>query len=492
MQDAGSHYSFAARFSNIKYGDDDKMFGVLNLEIKNQENRLPNPQHFILTVDRSGSMANQERDGMTKMQHVIHTISNMMRYFAHDLEKATIFVSIITFDDKVESVIDKVRVSKDNIKELVSIVEEIYPRDMTDIGAAITAANTQKATFSEDIEQTHILLTDGHPTCGVTNRESLKSIIDTSYRNILIGYGIGHNMELMKDLSDCETGSYYFVESAENAGNVYGEILHDVLNEVMSNTVIETDDAEIYNWKKNEWTKEIRIGSLSHGVEKIYHIRRQPEQEDVENILCITLSYTADGTDKKDLVPAVTKEFMSSIDRTKYIYRQKTLEVLFRTNAYLKTPGQNIDIVKLKANIADLMELISGEIDAETELKDTKCKNYLFMQNLRDDLYVAEKSLSSRYGGLYLGARIVSQGDQRAYNVKNLDGMGTVFSGFNTDLDDADGGAFPLPPLGATDGTCTAGNYRMSSADASPYACTNQRHLMRQCSQEPICPTSED
>jgi len=479
MQNTSSIYSLTARLSETEFGKDKKVFGVLNLQIKNQEEgeHLPKPQHFILTVDRSGSMANREKDGMTKMQHVIHTISNMMRYFAYELADSEIYVSVITFDNKIDCIIDKLRISKDNIKELVAIVEEIYPRDMTDIGAAILAANKQKTTFPHPIEQTHILLTDGIPTCGVTNQTELKSIINTTYRNILIGYGVDHHMKLMQELAHNDLSSYYFVESAENAGNVYGEILHNILHEMVSNAIIKTDDAEIYDWKNNEWTKTLNVGSLSCGVEKVYHIRVIPNQYDIENILCITMLYTLNGIEHNELVPAVTKEPESLFEMTKYIYRQKTLELLFAAANNTLVPS------RLKKDITALMDLISSEMETEQQLKDQTCKDYLFMQNLRDDLYVAEKSISSRYGSLYLGARMISQGDQRAYNVKNLDAMGSVFSGFSKDLDDMDG---PLPPLGTIDRTCASENYKMSSEEASPYACANQRYLMRQCSQEPL------
>ncbi|MHA2082799.1 MAG: VWA domain-containing protein [Candidatus Thorarchaeota archaeon] len=485
MQNDSDMYSVKARFSNTLYGDDNKMFGVLNLDIKDDKDRPANSQHFILSVDRSGSMATRERDGMTKMDHVIHTISNMMRYFAYELKTAKIFVSVIAFDNKIERIIDKERVSKSNIKELVSIVEDIYPRDMTDIGAALTAANMQKNGFPENIEQTHILLTDGRPTYGATDMTDLKHMVDPTYRNILIGYGIDHNMRLMKELSDYDDGSYYFVESAENAGNVYGEILHNVLNEVMSNVVIGLDDAEIYDWKKNEWSKALRVGSLSHGIEKVYHVRREPDQDDMENVLCVSLQYAEGMTDKRDLVPVTMEKFASHFDATKYIYRQKTLEFLFETERYIESSGGGTDVDKLREDIASLMKLISHDMEAEDALKDPTCRDYLFMQNLRDDLHVAEKSILSRHGGLYLGARILSQGDQRAYNVKNLDAMDSAFPGW----DDTDG---PLPPLGAIDRTCPAGKYQMSSADASPYACTNQRYLMRQCSQDPTCPSGDD
>ena len=483
MEKNGPEYSLTKRISNVKYGDGGKMFGVLNVNVKDCEKRVPQSHHFILTVDRSGSMGSRERDGMTKMQHVIHTISNMMRYFAYDLKDTEVFVSVVTFDDEVDCIIDKTRVNKQSINKLVQTVEEVYPRNMTDIGAAIAAANKQKTTFKDDANHTHILLTDGIPTCGATEKDELKDMLDSSYRNILIGYGIDHNMGLMKELGNNDSGNYYFVESAENAGNVYGEILHGVLNGAMSSTTLDTDTIEIYDWKKNKWVTSLEIGLLTYGMEKVYHIRTAPDQHDIENVLCVTVLYTSDGIERKELVPTITKEFDTSFDITKYIYRQKTLELLFSTANNMLVPD------RLKDDITDLMNLISGEMDTEEELKDRTCKNYFFMQNLRDDLYVAKKSLSSRYGKLYLGARMLSQGDQRAYNVKNLDAMERAVSGLSVDWQDMDG---PLPALGAIDRTCPAGNYKMSSAEASPYACTNQQFLMRQCSQDPSDTTNDN
>ena len=464
------------RVSDTKYSDDEKTFGVIDLELDRRDDHVPETQHFILTIDRSGSMACREKDGMTKMQHVIHTISNMLRYFANELKDVNVFVSIITFDNKIDCIIDKMQIDKKNIKRIIETVEEIYPRDMTDIGAAIDAANKQKNSFAQDVKHTHILLTDGKPTSGITNKDKLAAILDRSYKNVLIGYGVDHNMELMMDLGGNDAGNYYFVESAENAGNVYGEIIHGVLKEAMTNAVIESDDLEFYNWKTSEWVTRLELGSLSYGTHKVYHIKTIPHQHDIENVLCITVTYIHDKTERKDIVPAATREFETSFDVTKYIYRQKTLEVLFKVADYGSNP------ITVTEEIDELMKSISNEIETAPELKDETGKNFLFMQNLRDDLYVAKKSFSSRYGNLYLGARMISQGDQRAYNVKNLEAMCPTFVDFDMASQDIDG---PLPPLGAIDRTCQTGNYKMSSDDASPYACTEQRYLMRQCSQDP-------
>ena len=42
------------------------------------------------------------------------------------------------------------------------------------------------------------------------------------------------------------------------------------------------------------------------------------------------------------------------------------------------------------------------------------------MKNICDDIYVCKKSLNSRIGGMYLNARQISQGTQRAYNVRDI------------------------------------------------------------------------
>jgi len=58
-----------------------------------------------------------------------------------------------------------------------------------------------------------------------------------------------------------------------------------------------------------------------------------------------------------------------------------------------------------------------------------------FMENLCDDIHVAIRSMSSRLGSMYLGARVLSQGAQRAYNLRDL-----------TQMDLSDDDVFPEPP----------------------------------------------
>ena len=267
-------------------------FGIIKVKVKNNEELNYKSQHFILNVDRSGSMTCREKDGMTKMEHVIHTIKNMLRYFVFDMPNGEIYISVLAFDNIVDCIVDKELVNENNIGDLIKRIESIYPRNTTDIGAAITSANEQKQNFlnsanNKYVEQTHILLTDGMPTNGITGAEPLCNLVDNSMRNIFIGYGIDHNMQLMKQLAEYEKGDYYFVECAENAGNVYGEIIHKILYEVMSQTSISIQNASIYDWKVNTWNKELNIGVLSNNAEKVFHINLDEKDEEYKRLFML-------------------------------------------------------------------------------------------------------------------------------------------------------------------------------------------------------------
>jgi uncharacterized protein YegL len=488
MQPAATLYNASARFSNNACSPGDKKFGILNLEVNKLETFKPKRQHFILNIDRSGSMASLERDGMSKMQHVTHTIKNMLRYFAHDLKSTDIYVSVITFDNRVDCIIEKTLISNDNLNELINIVDGIYARDMTNISAAIAAANKLKNSFTEEIDHTHILLTDGIPTCGMMSHGQLRECLDVSYRNIMIGYGIDHNMQMLQHMANYNKGEYYFVESAENAGNVYGEILHNILYEIMTDMVITIENAEIYNWQTNVWVSELTVGTLSAGVEKVFHIQYEMPNHDEHKIICLNLNYTKDMIEWHDVIPTLGPDSGNSEDNfdvEKYTYRQKTLEVLFRAK------NKKSNFADIEKEIKELMDEITKVMKTREDLNDTASPNYIFMQNLRDDLHVAKRSLHSRYGELFLSARRLSQGNQRAYNIKDLDGMDST-------------GAYPeigsVAPFGSAFGSafrsCPAGPaYQMSDAQASPYACDGHVRLMRECSQpiaNPVDHNSEE
>jgi len=65
-----------------------------------------------------------------------------------------------------------------------------------------------------------------------------------------------------------------------------------------------------------------------------------------------------------------------------------------------------------------LLDRFMGEM--KTYMKDNDLEDDEFMRNLCDDIFVCTKSLYSTRGEMYLASRAVSQGKERAYNLRNL------------------------------------------------------------------------
>jgi hypothetical protein len=99
------------------------------------------------------------------------------------------------------------------------------------------------------------------------------------------------------------------------------------------------------------------------------------------------------------------------------------------------------------------------------ELKDYMTENDLcddaFMQTLSDDIYITIRSLTSKYGGMYLYTRSASQGRERAYNTTDI-----------TRLESDTTAAY----------RSLGGNHGVSQSNTTSYASPVATDLMRQVS----------
>ena len=404
----------------------DPKFGILSLVAISSalNDRF---QEFIFTVDCSGSMSDECSDGRTKMQHIIHTLKNMILYFKENSIKA--FITINAFDDKNYKILERSVITDENFSEINSKVQQITPRGSTDIESALKHSreilSATKTSFP-DHDISHIFMTDGEATSGNNNPNFLAQIVDIRVTNAFIGFGIQHDTVLLNELGSCENSGYYFVDKLENCGLVYGEILHSILYKLIDNVTISIENGLVYDFKNNIWVSSLNIGQIVSESNKIYHIVSSSPSECV-----VTFSgkKTSDLTDVSFVVTgSETDELLS-----KYIYRQRTLQYLFKVNKYLKT--KNINTINLNnwflpsqnmqsETVTKEEEcLIQDLIDFITEMKKYMSDNDLsgdgFMKNLCDDIYICYRTFGTKFGIMYIGARQTSQGTQRGYTVSH-------------------------------------------------------------------------
>jgi Mg-chelatase subunit ChlD len=188
-------------------------------------------EDFVFTIDQSGSMSDRCSDGRTKMQHIIHTLKNMILYF-HDNRIINLHITVFAFDDNFATVIERKQICATNLQEILTKVDGIQPKGGTNIELALkeTGKYITRVRAENPLHNiNHIFMTDGEATIGNKNADILKGLVDPSIENAFIGFGSNHDSTLLTHISNHKNSSYHFIDALEKAGLVYGEILHGIL-----------------------------------------------------------------------------------------------------------------------------------------------------------------------------------------------------------------------------------------------------------------------
>jgi uncharacterized protein YegL len=336
------------------------------LEIHTGETSINiDPVFFLFTIDESGSMSEICKDGKTKMDHIHFTMNQMLLYFAENPE-ATIYVHINAFHDNVRTVIETTQVTHKNVNNIIEKIKKIRPQNSTNLELALKTANqtmhnhlqtTSKIT-SHPHRIVHVLLTDGHPTMGDISESSLASLIDDTFSNVFIAFGLDHNPLLMNKLGNAgKNTTNYLVKNLELIGHVYGEIVHNHLFKVLDNVVLDVVGGEgaIYDWYSNEWKTTLHVSSLTSEAKKYYYIKSSnPDnttikilgnpvdryagtyfEEYVDKMPDLVIVKSPIDSEESDKEPTEepTEEIVD-VDLTKHIFRLCTQRLLYEARQF--------------------------------------------------------------------------------------------------------------------------------------------------------------
>lgn len=408
-------------------------FGILR--VKTESDKVcKTPTIVYISADCSGSMSDSCKDGRSKMQQINHAITNILHIFAEKNDDVEILVGLDAFDDKIHETFDLVRVTPQNVQQLAMLVSQIHPIGSTNIELALkTAANRMKG-YRETYPShrcIHIQLTDGDANIGLSDPAKLAEIVDENYTNIFLGYGIEHNHPMLHTLGSKPRGDYRFIDKLENAGIVYGEVVHGILYPTIDVPEIHIENGEIYDWTTNEWSNSIKPSAIVSGIERIFHVRTANPLQICGEFTGIDMNAelrcepsVLDNIDVlPDLIDSATG-LRDIRDLTKYMFRHKTQILLAETHKYSMQPASNLGTLKEK--LKDFYKEMKEYMTTESLLDDP------FMKVLLDDIYISYKTIGTHLGQVYSGARQTSQGRQHTYTVTNIDedsGSGRMTSG---------------------------------------------------------------
>ena len=326
----------ASSKSRDKLADNPSNFGTVTIQARKGPRHYKNT-HVVATVDRSGSMLDTCSDGKTKMEHIKHTLKNIMNCLSQESAHPPT-LHIYGFDTTVDTICVK-RCDKElSNLESSKMLENLVPRGATDINAAIITAatvcekiNHDSANSDESPQIIHMHLTDGMITSGEHRASKIRTNINTeNTTNAFIGYGDQHSADLLQSLAEVENGQYYFIDTLENAGMVYGEILYNTIYEQAKNVIISVTDGVIYDYKTNTWVEKLKIPSFASEQSRTYQIKTSTDA-------CrIDISYV-DSTANSTATIQAKKTVASNNDHVEiYWLRQLTQEFMYeaKTNTH--------------------------------------------------------------------------------------------------------------------------------------------------------------
>lgn len=395
--------------------EENMKFGILHLKAINC-NQTTEEVDFLFVVDCSGSMRETCADGKNKMQHILHTLKNMIYYF-HEYANNNIHIIVNAFDTKYYSIIKRTKITTENISEIIHQINTIAPRGSTNIEFALLKSTEIIKNLKLDFPTNrinHIFMTDGEATDGSTDVEYLQSILEQDITNAFIGFGIQHDSSLLNGISSFKNGAYYFIDKLENAGFVYGEIIHGILYKLIHDTEIIVENGLIYNFKTNQWQNNLAIGDIVSEADKIFNIASSTPLE------CNVYIKGHIG----NLVYLFPSTFSETADLTSHIYRQRTLQLLFEVYHSCNKKRMKRQTSKILQEFDDKTELKNKLAKFMEEMKKYMADNHLeddtFLKNLCDDIYICWRTFGTTSGTMFCVARQTSQGQQRQYTVSSI------------------------------------------------------------------------
>ena len=257
-------------------------FGILRASVPEEPSAF-DAVHWVFTIDQSGSMNDKCKDGKTKISHIQQTITHIVDFLLESTRETgqRHYVSVVGFSNTAATLCATRAVDSVFVCELPSIVGGFRPSGSTSFEAALPLTSEALSASLPDIagkriQRVNVFMTDGNITCGTKNVERLKTLYNhLSVPHVFVGFGTDHSSATLEALADVPRGSHFFIESIENAGMVYGEIIHGCINEAFQNVELRGHNLEIYDFKANKWTSNLNVPNMPSGKDRVWQVRAQ-------------------------------------------------------------------------------------------------------------------------------------------------------------------------------------------------------------------------
>lgn len=337
------------------------------------------PVNVCLVIDKSGSMASQNRMG--KVKAALHKFAKGLRPWD--------YVSIVTYDGAAFLI--QAAQKLNDIENLDATIEGIYPGGSTNLNEGLMMGYREvQRNYSKEYTNKVILLTDGLTNAGITDLNQIAKS-SASFNRIGIDVstiGVGHNLnhELLKKISDEGRGANHFIgDNEEDIAKVFEQELQSLLAPIGKNVFVEVNIPkgfvldEIYGYGFEQFGDRIRIPlkNINQGLTQVILCKFIVEsRESSTKLPTAIINYWSNSKQSNQCLDA-TPTHWNQADRGKEIHKSHTI-------------AQMATALKKMASLAQKGEYNRAHSYMDTELARAK----MFYQGPWDkDLQRVEKIL---------------------------------------------------------------------------------------------------
>ncbi|MDB9312810.1 VWA domain-containing protein [Spirulina sp. CS-785/01] len=188
------------------------------------------PLNLCVVLDRSGSMSGKP------LRFAIQAAQKLVDFLTPDD-----YFSLVIYDDQVETLLLPQLAS--DPAAIRSKIGKIRARGLTNLsGGWLQGCAHVQSNFSSDRLNRVILLTDGLANVGTTKPKTLVNTARDQAENGIItttlGFGDNFNEDLLIDMADAAGGNFYYIQSPEDALDVFRIEMESLVSVVAQNLTV--------------------------------------------------------------------------------------------------------------------------------------------------------------------------------------------------------------------------------------------------------------
>lgn len=252
--------------------------------------------NLSLVIDRSGSMAGGP------LYHALKAAESVV-----DQLEANDILSVVVYDDAVDTVVPPQPVT--NKSALKHALRKVYAGGITNLsGGWLKGCEYVKQKFDPQKINRVLLLTDGHANMGIQDPKVLTATAGQKAEEGVItttlGFAQGFNEDLLIGMARAASGNFYFIQSIDEATEVFSIELDSLRAVVGQNLKVTLDLADGVNLvdilslaKVNQnqaGQSVITLGELYEGEDKLLGLSLEVSAAQVGELPVMKLHYSAD------------------------------------------------------------------------------------------------------------------------------------------------------------------------------------------------------